>query len=110
MECVSNESVWSNGRILIHRFSLEVSMDVARPRSVARNKKIKRAVAGILVLVAVAAVTLGLSRMKPAAPSVDRATALIDTVKRGDMLRQVHGIGTLVPEEVRWIPAANDGI
>jgi HlyD family secretion protein len=48
--------------------------------------------------------------MKPAAPSVDRATALIDTVKRGDIIRQVHGIGTLVPEEIRWIPASNDGI
>jgi HlyD family secretion protein len=85
-------------------------MDVARPQSVARNKKIKRVVAAILVLIALGAVTLGLSRMKPAAPSVDRATALIDTVKRGDIIRQVHGIGTLVPEEVRWIPASNDGI
>ena len=85
-------------------------MDVARPQSVARNKKIKRVIAAILVLIALGAVTLGLSRMKPAAPSVDRATALVDTVKRGDMLRQVHGIGTLVPEEVRWIPASNDGI
>jgi len=85
-------------------------MDVARPQSVARNKKIKRVVAAIFVLIALGAVTLGLSRMKPAAPSVDRATALIDTVKRGDIIRQVHGIGTLVPEEVRWIPASNDGI
>jgi HlyD family secretion protein len=85
-------------------------MDVARPQSVARNKKIKRVVAAILVLIALGVVTLGLSRMKPAAPSVDRATALIDTVKRGDIIRQVHGIGTLVPEEVRWIPASNDGI
>ena len=85
-------------------------MDVARPQSVARNKKIKRVVAAIFVLIALGAVTLGLSRMKPAAPSVDRATALLDTVKRGDIIRQVHGIGTLVPEEVRWIPASNDGI
>jgi HlyD family secretion protein len=85
-------------------------MDVARPQSVARNKKIKRFVAAILVLIALGAVTLGLSHMKPAAPSVDRATALIDTVKRGDIVRQVHGIGTLVPEQVRWIPASNDGI
>src|SRR5437773_9579639 len=54
--------------------------------------------------------TLGLSRMKPAAPSVDRATVWIDTVKRGEMLRQVRGLGTLVPEEVRWIPATTDGI
>src|SRR5678815_2321060 len=85
-------------------------MDVARPQSVARNKKIKRAIIGVLVLIAAAGVTLGLSRMKPAAPSVDRGTLWIDTVKRGNMTRQVHGIGTLVPEEVRWIPATSEGI
>jgi HlyD family secretion protein len=85
-------------------------MDVARPASVARNKKIKRIGIAILVLIAAAGVTLGLSRMKPAAPSVERATVWIDTVKRGEMLRQVRGIGTLVPEEVRWIPATTDGI
>jgi len=85
-------------------------MDVARPQSVARNKKIKRFVAVVLVLLAAGGLTLGLSRMKPAAPSVDRATVWIDTVKRGEMLRQVRGNGTLVPEEVRWIPATTDGI
>src|SRR3989442_7488353 len=85
-------------------------MDVARPKSVARNKKIKNAVYAVLVLTAASAVTLGLSRMRPAAPSVDRATVWIDTVKRGEMLRQVRGLGTLVPEEIRWIPASNDGI
>jgi len=85
-------------------------MDVARPQSVARNKKIKRVVVAVLVLIAAAGVTLGLSRMKPAAPSVDRATVWIDTVKRGELLMQRRGIGTLVPEEVRWIPATSDGI
>jgi HlyD family secretion protein len=85
-------------------------MDVARPTSVARNKKFKRIMIVVLVLIAAAGVTLGLSRMKPAAPSVDKATVWIDGVKRGEMLRQVHGIGTLVPEQVRWIPAANEGI
>src|SRR5262245_25840009 len=85
-------------------------MDVARPQSVARNKKIKRIVVAVLVLIAAAGVTLGLSRMKPAAPSVDRATVWIDTVKRGELLMQRRGIGTLVPEEVRFIPATTDGI
>jgi HlyD family secretion protein len=85
-------------------------MDVARPQSVARNKKIMRILTAVLVLIAAAGVTLGLSRMRPAAPSVDRATVWIDTVKRGEMLRQVRGIGTLVPEEVRWIPATSDGV
>jgi HlyD family secretion protein len=85
-------------------------MDVARPQSVARNKRIKRFIVVVLVLIAAAGVTLGLSRMRPAAPSVERATVWIDTVKRGEMLRNVHGIGTLVPEEVRWIPATSDGV
>src|SRR5438477_3182108 len=85
-------------------------MDVARPSSVARNKKIKRGITVVLILIAAAGVTLGLSRMKPAAPSVDRATVWVDTVKRGELLMQRRGIGTLVPEEVRWIPATSDGI
>ena len=85
-------------------------MDVARPQSVARNKKIKRIVIAVLVLLGAAGLTLGLSRMKPAAPSVDRATVWVDVVKRGELLMQRRGIGTLVPEEVRWIPATSDGI
>ncbi len=85
-------------------------MDVARPASVIRSKKIKRLLYLMLLFVAVSAVTLGLSRMKPAAPGVDRATVWIDTVKRGEMLREVRGLGTLVPENVRWIPATTDGI
>ena len=60
-------------------------------------------------LLVVMAITLGLSRLKPAAPGVDRAGVWIDSVKRGPMLRQVRGSGTLVPEEVKWIPAAVEG-
>ena len=85
-------------------------MDVARPKSVIRNKKIKRLIYVALFLIAASAVTLGLSRMSPAAPTVEGATLWPDTVKRGEMLRQVRGLGTLVPEEVRWIPATTDGI
>jgi len=54
-------------------------------------------------------ITLGLSRLKPAAPTVDKSTVWTDTVKRGPMLRQVRGPGTLVPEEIRYISAATDG-
>ena len=54
-------------------------------------------------------ITLGLSRLKPAAPSVEAATVWLDTVKRGPMLRQVRGLGTLVPEDIRWIPATTQG-
>jgi HlyD family secretion protein len=85
-------------------------MDVARPKSVIRNKKIKRLTYAVLFLIAASVVTLGLSRMSPAAPAVEGATLWPDTVKRGEMLRQVRGLGTLVPEEVRWIPATTDGI
>lgn len=60
------------------------------------------AVAGVLLM------TLGLSRLKPAAPSVERSTVWTDTVKRGLMVRQVRGLGTLVPEEIRWIPALTE--
>jgi HlyD family secretion protein len=56
-----------------------------------------------------AAITIALSRLEPAAPSVDKAQIWTDTVKRGDMLRQVRGIGTLVPEEILWIPSLNAG-
>jgi HlyD family secretion protein len=84
-------------------------VDIARPATVARQKKIRRIVYGASAVVAVLLITLGLSRLKPAAPSVDRGTLVIDTVKRGGMLRQVRGLGTLVPEDFRWIPAATDG-
>ena len=84
-------------------------MDIQRPSSVARNKQIRRAIIAGVVLVAIVIVTVALSRLKPAAPTVDRGTAYIDTVKRGPMVRQVRGLGTLVPEDIRWIPAATDG-
>jgi HlyD family secretion protein len=52
---------------------------------------------------------MGLSKLKPAAPAVERAALWIDTVKRGPMLRQVRGLGTLVPQDIRWIPAVTEG-
>jgi len=85
-----------------------VAVDIPRP-NVARQRRVRRIAYGAGALVAVLLITLGLSRLKPAAPSVDRGTLVIDTVKRGGMLRQVHGLGTLVPEELRWIPAATEG-
>ncbi len=54
-------------------------------------------------------VTLGLSRLKPASPSVEKSSVLVDTVKRGSMLREVRGNGTLVPEEIIWITATTPG-
>jgi HlyD family secretion protein len=59
--------------------------------------------------VTVGGVTVGLSQLQPAAPTVDAATLWPDTVKRGPMIRQVRGLGTLVPEEMRWINATTQG-
>ena len=83
-------------------------MDIPRP-GVARQKRIRRTLYGAMAAFAILLITLGLSRLKPAAPTVERATVWIDQVKRGPMLRQVRGLGTLVPEEIRWIPALTPG-
>ena len=83
-------------------------MDIARPSN-ARQKQLKRAGYIAVGLVIVAAVSVGLSRLRPAAPTVDSATLWPDTVKRGPMVRQVRGLGTLVPEDIRWIPATSQG-
>jgi HlyD family secretion protein len=79
-------------------------MDIQRPSN-ARAKKIKRIVYVTLAVLLCAGVTLALSKLKPAAPSVDASTIWPDTVKRGPMLREVRGLGTLVPEDIHWIPA-----
>ena len=80
-------------------------VDIARPESVVRKKKLKRLAFGIVGLVVILSVTVFVSKLKPAAPTVERGTVWPDTVKRGPMVRQVRGTGTLVPEEIRWIPA-----
>jgi HlyD family secretion protein len=82
-------------------------MDIQRPSN-ARAKKIKRIIIATVAVLLIAGVTFGLSRLRPAAPSVDRATVWTDDVKRGPMLREVRGLGTLIPEEIRWIPAQTE--
>jgi HlyD family secretion protein len=82
-------------------------MDIQRPSN-ARAKKIRRIVYATVAILLVGGVTYGLSRLRPAAPSVDRATIWPDEVKRGPMVREVRGLGTLVPEDIRWIPAQTD--
>jgi HlyD family secretion protein len=83
-------------------------MDV--PRKDARRKKlIKRILIGLVLLAAIPAITVALSRLKPAAPGVEMSTLWPDTVKRGPMLREVRGLGTLVPEDTLLIPATTDG-
>jgi len=83
-------------------------MDIPR-KSAARNRRIRQIVYSACGLLLVGAISLGLSRLKPAAPGVERATVWIDTVKRGPMVRQVRGLGRLAPEDIRWIPAASEG-
>lgn len=83
-------------------------MDVKRP--VRKNRKrVKLALYAVGCVLAVALITYGLSRLKPAAPSVVRATVWTGTVSRGQMIRQVRGLGTLVPEEIRQIAAPVEG-
>ncbi len=83
-------------------------MDIARPDM--KRKKIRRLIIYVVVaLVSIPLVTYALHSLKPAAPSVDKATVWTDTVKRGPMLREVRGLGTLVPVTIRLIPAVTDG-
>jgi len=83
-------------------------MDIARPSNV-KKKRIRNAIYAGVGLLAVVLVSVGLSRLKPAAPTVERAVVWPDTVKRGPMVRQVRGLGTLTPEDIRWIPATTQG-
>jgi HlyD family secretion protein len=83
-------------------------MDIARPDE-KRKKRIRRTIYASVGLLVIVGIGLGLSRLTPAAPSVDRATIYTDGVKRGPMLRDVRGLGTLVPETTWTVPAATDG-
>src|SRR5262245_44884155 len=84
-------------------------MDVPRGEKVKRNKRIR----GILYLVvafsAIGVVTVLLSKLQPAPPSVESGTVVSGEVRRGQMIRNVHGLGALVPEEIRWIQAGVNG-
>ena len=83
-------------------------MDVPRT-GVAAKKRKRRIIIIAASVLGLILVTIAISRLKPAVPSVDRSTVWVDTVKRGPMVRQVRGLGTLVPEEIRWIAANTEG-
>lgn len=83
-------------------------MDVPRPNA-ARQKRRRRIIMIAGSVLALLIVTIALSRLKPAVPGIDRSTVWIDTVKRGPMVRQVRGLGTLVPEVIQWIAANTEG-
>ena len=84
-------------------------VDIKRSGKSKLKKRIRSAVLVVVGVAAIGGITFALTRLKPAAPTLDRSTAVIDTVKRGQMLREVRGIGTLVPQLVRWVPAPSDG-
>jgi HlyD family secretion protein len=83
-------------------------MDIPRKLDL-RKRRLRRIGMTLAAATGILATTLGLSRLKPAAPEVDHATVWIDTVKRGAMDIQVRGLGKLVPEKILWIPAPVDG-
>ncbi|HRZ58431.1 MAG TPA: RND transporter, partial [Candidatus Paceibacterota bacterium] len=83
-------------------------MDIDRP-DLARARGRRRFVLLSGSGLAVVALTVGLAQLKPAAPRVEKAAIYTDTVKRGEMLRQVRGSGALVPEEIHWIPVTTAG-
>jgi HlyD family secretion protein len=82
-------------------------MDIQR-QGVARKKLIRRTVYLSLTFAAVALAGWRVNELKPAAPAVEMSTLWPDTVKRGPMVRDVRGLGTLVPEDILWIQAASD--
>ena len=83
-------------------------MDIPR-QNAAKARRRRQIIFGAVGIALVLLITLGVSRLKPAAPTVERGTVWLDTVKRGPMLRQVRGLGTLVPTDIRWLPAATEG-
>ncbi len=84
-------------------------MDIKRPPKSRIKKKIRTAVLIVVGVGAIGGITYGLAKLKPAAPTLDRSTAVIETVKRGLFVRDVRGIGTLVPQITRMVPAPADG-
>jgi HlyD family secretion protein len=83
-------------------------MDVPR-QGIAKRKTIRRIAAIAVLSIAAGGITWGVGRLQPALATVEAGSAYPDTVKRGSMLREVHGTGSLVPEELIWISAQSDG-
>jgi HlyD family secretion protein len=83
--------------------------DIARDPAILKRKRLRQAGYAAVGVIIVIAVSIALARMEPAAPNVERATVLVDTVKRGSIIRQVRGLGTLVPEDTRWLPSLTEG-
>jgi HlyD family secretion protein len=83
-------------------------MDVPKPFA-ERNRRRRQIFVALIGLIVTGGITMGVTRLKPAIPSVERSSVWVDAVKRGSMVRQVRGLGTLTPDEIRWIPTLTDG-
>jgi len=83
--------------------------DIVRDPAILKRKRLRQAGYAAVGVIIVIGVSIALARMEPAAPNVERATVLVDTVKRGSIIRQVRGLGTLVPEDTRWLPSTTEG-
>src|SRR5437773_10723663 len=83
-------------------------MDIARPDQ-KKKRRIRQTIYFGCGLLSLAGITAGLSQLKPAAPTVEKGSVWMDAVKRGPMLRQVRGNGTLVPEQIQYVQADSDG-
>jgi len=84
-------------------------MDIKRPQKSKLKKKLRTAILAVVGVAAIGGITYGLTKLKPAAPTVDGSTVVIETVKRGPFVRDVHGVGTLVPQVTRFVPAPAEG-
>lgn len=98
------------GGSIVAKYTLaqSMTMDIARPdlKRSRRNRRVMYIGVGLIVILGV---TVALARLKPAAPLVDKSTIYTDVVKRGPMLRDMRGLGTLVPETIQVVPAMTDG-
>jgi HlyD family secretion protein len=84
-------------------------MDIKRPAKSKLKKKIRTVILAVVGVAAIGGITYGLTKLKPAAPTIDKSTVVIETVKRGPFVRDVHGNGTLVPQVTRFVPAPAEG-
>ena len=84
-------------------------MDLKRDPAILLRRRRRRIVLAALGILAVIAISVAVSRLEPAAPTVEESTLWFGTVRRGPMVREVRGAGVLVPEEIRWIPSTTSG-
>lgn len=84
-------------------------VDIKRDPAILKKKRMRQSAYAVAGVAAIIMVTVFVSRLKPAAPEVERSAVWIDTVKRGPFTRAVRGAGRLVPEDIRWIPATTAG-